>query len=395
MPFDSQSQPPATQYEAYVCTDEGAALAREVVASNPAGKGGVHGGGLSAAARLDASAFTAGTLIVEMGQIPLSLACECVAELRGMELDVIVLGQPADLATYRALRTAGALDYFPFPVTATDILSVDVAAPVETPAASTDVAVPSIAVVGCKGGVGASLLAQSLAVHAASARGAGLRTALIDADLEFGTQAIDLDRNDTRGFFDALSAPDRVDETFIGATMEKLNTQLSLYSAQVAGGQDNIALENGLDRLLPRMRAQFGALVTDLPRSLVLRQPGLLSHFDAVALVMPAGFAGVNAASRLITELSQEAPGVRILPVLSEVRTDARLPHKDVIKALERPLTATLPRNDKAIARAQRLAKPLLDLSPKGAWAKAVARIWEGATAAKTQEKPKRKGLFG
>ena len=405
MPFDSTTSQDLAQYEAYVCTDEGAAIARAVVQSTGGSSAALHGGGLSGAARLASDVATAQIIIAEIGNIPVDMACECVTELRKTGAHVIVLGDQTDIATYRALLKAGATEYFSFPVAAEDIL----AAKPERPAPTEQVVVelpkpiaknPSIAVLGSNGGVGASLLVQNLAFHASAPKGANLRTALIDADLQFGSQAIDLDRDETTGLFDALMTPSRLDETFISATMDHITDRLSMYSNQVRIGQDALPYEGGLPGIYDPLRAEFDAVITDLPRETLMRREDLAHHIDALVLVIPAGFSGVNAATRLIERITERNPDVRILPVLSEVRKDAGLSRKDIEKTLARKLIATLPRSDAPMSKAHRAAKPLVEIQPRGPYTKAVADIWTAAMSAKRAPdqpatRPLMKKLFG
>lgn len=397
MPFDSQNDR-HKPYVAYVCTDAGAQTAKAVMIQNGGSDHAVHGGGLSGAARLSADMFTGRVVLAELGNIPLSMACECVTELRSFGADLIVLGEAEDLGTYRALRQAGALEYFSFPVTAGDILGVTTPQDNVIPFQPETRAGLSVGVVGCKGGVGASLLAQNLAAHASAAKGAARRTALLDADLEFGTQAIDLDREDTRGLFDALTAPDRVDKTFIGATMEHLDENLSLYSGQIRAGQNIGTLEPGLANLVSQLRDEFETVITDIPRGTLLRQADLIQQLDSLVLVVPTGFAGVNAASRLIDQVSKEVPDLPIVVAQSDIRRDAGLSSKDIARGLDRAVTTRLPRCDAALAKAQRAAKPLITHQKRSPWAKPVEKIWATVNAP-SQSKPKtqkrRKGLFG
>ncbi|SFR39837.1 AAA family ATPase [Litoreibacter janthinus] len=382
MPFDSASATTTARFAAYVCTDQGAALARSVIEQSGGDISSLHGGGLSGAARLCAETPEAQTLLTEFGNIPIDLACECVTEICRTGANVIVLGQQTDIETYRALRKAGALEFFTFPVRAEDILSVQPTAPAVTiPATPAPVKSPSIAVMGSNGGVGASLFAQNLAFHAAAPKGANLRTALLDADLLFGSQAIDLDRDETPGLFEALKAPNRLDATYIGATMDNLHEQLSLYSHQVRIGQDGQSFEAGLPQIFEPLRAEFSAVVTDLPRRVVMQQPDVISHLDTLVVVIPAGFAGVNAANRLIERIKAQSPDVRILPVLSELRRDAGLSQKDVASTLGHKIIAVLPRSDAAILRAHRAARPLIEAQPRGSYAKATQKIWNAAVA--------------
>lgn len=381
MPLDASKHVFNRPLSAYVCTDAGAELARQVVEQSDCPKVDVHGGGLSGAARLMSEAFAGGIVLAEMGQIPLDMACECVEELSRFGADVVVLGTASDLAIYRRLRSAGAVDYFAMPVSADDVLAIlpslkapgaEAAQPVANQAATT----LGIAVVGCTGGVGASLLSQNLAAHAASERGAAKRTALLDADLVFGTQAIDLNRDDTRGLFEALSAPERVDPTLLNATMDHLDERLSLYSAQAGAGQSAAQLESGLPDLIPALRHEFPQVLVDLPRQTMMRDLRLTKAFDVVLLPFSAGFAGVHAANRMISHLQSEAPDLRILPVLSDMRRDAGLSRKDIDRAMTLPVAAQLPEAAAALAKAHRAAEPLVLQQPRHPWSKEVARLW-------------------
>lgn len=346
----------------------------------------LHGGGLSGAARVFSNDLGTKIILAEMGNISVTMACECISEIRQNGGNVIVLGGQTDISAYRALIKAGALEYFTFPVTAEEILNVEVSAPKAE--AKTDQPTEvlsrsmSIAVLGSNGGVGVSLLAQNLAFHASSPKGGSRRTALIDADLSFGSQAIDLDREETVGLFEALQSPDRIDGTFIAATMDHVRHGLSMYSRQVGIGQDVQTYEAGLPHLYAPLRAEFDIITTDLPRACVLRNIELVKQFDALILVIPTGFSGVNAARRLIDGIAAYAPDLRIIPVLSDLRTDAGISAKDVAATIGRPIAAVLPRSDAALMRAHRAARPLVEMQPKGAYAKAVRTLWASAMAA-------------
>lgn len=408
MPFDAATKTALAPFAAYVCTDQGAALAREVFAETGNGDGAVNGGGLSGAARVLSGPLKGQTVIAEIGNIPVDMACECITEICRSGADIIVLGDHNDLATYRSLLAAGALEYFEFPVTARDILEVQAKGQPASPAAHNNVVQmpikptqsPSIAVIGSRGGVGASLLAQNLACYGSAAKGSNLHVGLLDADLQFGTQAIDLDRDETGGLFEALLAPERIDDTFINATMDHVNDHLSLFSHQVGAGQDAAPYEGGLARLIAPLRAHLDAVVTDVPRTLILQQSSLIDQFDTLVLVIPAGFAGVNAASRLIKRVTAQNPDVRILPVVSDLRRDAALSAKDIRTTIGQDIVASLPRCDAQMTRAQRAARPMVEHQPRSPYTKAVATIWNAAMtqpkgADASQPKSLLKRLFG
>ena len=396
MTSPTASPTPPALLAAYVSTDQGAEVARAVAVMMGANPTALHGGGLSGAARVSTGPAIASTVLTEMGNMPLDAACESVTEICKSGANVVVLGGKADLTIYRALRNAGATEYFAFPVTAEEIIAANTQAAPRNAAPPPAPVMPSgtcIGVMGCTGGVGASLLAQNLAFHAASIKGPSLQTALIDADLRFGTQAIDLDRKDTPGLQEALSAPDRVDPTFLTATMEQLNDRLALFSQQANVIQPVDQLEAAFAPLIQSMKSKFGALVVDLPRTTFVAHPAIARKLDALVLVVPAGYAGVNVASRLMALLKSEAPDLKVLPVLSEFRQDARLTVKDLTKAINHDIAAVLPDSGAIIHRAHRAAKPLIEAQPRSAYAKATRRLWAMTMADSTppETKPKRR----
>lgn len=389
----------APTWAAYVCSEQGAQVARAVLDGLGFGEGALRGGGLSGAARLSEGPPIAEVLLTEIGNTPVETACDYVAEIRKSGARVVAVGQQSDLSTYRALRKAGAWEYFAFPVTPGEIaaLRAETPAPANHAAAASVPApapCPTLGVLGVSGGSGASMLARNLAFHAASSRGPRLRTALIDADLQFGTQALDLDCPETPGLLEALSAPNRIDETFLSATMGTLSEGLTLFSHQPGASRDIPALEAALPRIIGPLRDAHEALVLDLPRGAALRHPALAAELDALILVVPAGYAGVNAATRLIQRLRAETSGLRLLPVLSDLRRDAGLNRRDVSRAIGADFVAHLPRCDAAATRALREARALVDSQPRGPYARVVRDLF---TLCAAPEKPRKalRGLFG
>ncbi|WP_147126964.1 AAA family ATPase [Shimia ponticola] len=393
MPFDTKSTPPIRDLAAYICSDEGAQVASDIFAVANIAADNLHGGGLSGAARLSPEVLGGGVILAEMGDIPLSMACECVAELDRHDLRVIVLGHATDLASYRALRHAGAAEYFTMPADAEEVALACIAPsldprgqPVAAVAAPATQG-PVVGIVGTAGGVGASLLAQNLAAYASGKKGPGLHTALLDADLEFGTQAIDFGREETSGLLDALAATDRVDQTFLNATMDHVEERLSLYSGQVTQVQASKEFEAGLPALSTCLGAAFESVIADIPRATLMRQPGLAKAMSAIVLLVPAGFAGVYTARRLMAQITTEAPQTRIVPVLADLRRDARLSAKDIERTLKTRMAVTLPECGAVLAKAHRAARPLIEQQPRGAWAKSVRKVWSAATDTQTKAK--------
>ena len=88
----------------------------------------------------------------------------------------------------------------------------------------------STAVIGTRGGSGASTIAASLAWT--FSQGQGHQTGLLDLDVHFGTAALAMDLEPGRGLTDAIDNPSRIDGLFIERAMIKANERLSILSAE-------------------------------------------------------------------------------------------------------------------------------------------------------------------
>ena len=86
------------------------------------------------------------------------------------------------------------------------------------------------AVIGVRGGVGASTIATSLGWLLGDAEGRS--TALLDLDVHFGTGALAFDLEPGRGLTDAIENPSRIDGLFIERAMVKATDKLSVLSAE-------------------------------------------------------------------------------------------------------------------------------------------------------------------
>ncbi len=78
-----------------------------------------------------------------------------------------------------------------------------------------------VAVVGAKGGVGASTIAHNISW--AIAEDIGLSSVVADLDLAFGTAGLDFNQDPPQGIADAVYSPDRIDTAFIDRLLSKVH----------------------------------------------------------------------------------------------------------------------------------------------------------------------------
>src|SRR3954451_13838984 len=130
------------------------------------------------------------------------------------------------------------------------------------------------AVIGVRGGVGASTVATSLAWLMGDK--GGRSTALLDLDVHFGTGALALDLEPGRGLTDAIENPSRIDGLFIERAMVRANERLSVLSAEAAIHQPLGTDGTAFFALQEEMRNAFESKGLDLPRHMLTQYPHLV-----------------------------------------------------------------------------------------------------------------------
>ncbi|HEY0330338.1 MAG TPA: AAA family ATPase, partial [Rhodopseudomonas sp.] len=195
------------------------------------------------------------------------LATVCDAGTR-----VIVIGRVNDVTLYRELVRRGVSDYVIAPVAPIKIVG-SICGLFSAPEARAVGRI--IAVVGAKGGVGASTIAHNVAW--AIARDLALDSVVADLDLAFGTAGLDYNQDPPQGIADAVFSPDRVDTAFIDRLLSKCTDHLSLLAAPAT-------LERVYDFGCEAFDSSFDTLRTTMP-CIVLDVPHQWSGWTKRALV--------------------------------------------------------------------------------------------------------------
>lgn len=360
-------------FGAYMLTDDGCSTAAEVARQGSWDTAHIHRGGILGAGRLTDDRPLADRLIAEIGNEGMDQACDSVTSVTKSGARLIVLGRADDLASYRAIRAAGAVDYFAFPVAANDVLSAF--APANGQNAAPAKSAHIIGVSGCTGGVGASALAQNLARLASKARGLG-RVALVDADLAFAPLAHDLNQEPTAGIRDALLDPKRIDRLFLDASMTRVQDSFWLYSYGIRDGGEAQKLQAKLPDLLQNMAPHFDVILVDIAKESLVARPEIAAALDEMILVISPGYAGLNGYARLARACHEGNAALTPVPVLSNIRTDTRLSRKEIAAAIGRKPAVVLPNQERGMVRAQKLGQPFVDVTRRGPYAKQIGTLW-------------------
>lgn len=323
----------------------------------------VHRGGLTNAVQTLSVSASPQILLVDLSECVDPLGdINALAEVCEPGTIVIAVGTINDVQLYRELLASGIHDYLLKPVSeqvmrdALHNAQAVLLAPRTEPAASEaqDVKTNTVAVIGARGGVGASTVATSLAWAASSSL--GTRTALLDFDIHFGVGALSFDLEPGRGLTDALENPARIDSLFIERAIVKVNEKLAILSAEASISAPVLTDGAALEQLHTQVAQSCDAIVMDVPRLFAVQNPNILAPARHVVIVTDLTLAAARDTLRLIGFINTQAPNANIHLVANKVppQGQTEVSRQDFEHSVERKLAAEVPFDPKsAIAAAQ------------------------------------------
>ncbi|MFV0623725.1 pilus assembly protein CpaE [Sphingomonas sp. ac-8] len=281
---------------------------------------------------------------------------------------VIATGQVNDVRLYRELVASGLQDYLLKPLNPDAVREAfnqaqsALAGPKTPEVVATKRPHAAVAVIGTRGGAGASTVATSLA-WLISER-ASRTTALLDLDVHFGTDALALDLEPGRGLTDAIENPSRIDGLFIERAMVRASDRLAVLSAEAPISSPVLTDGSVFRRLQEEMRSAYECTVVDLPRSVLVNHPQLAQEMPVAVIVTEYTLAAARDAIRILSWFKTHAPQATVLLVASRVQPTPQLEisRKDFETSIERPVDYQLPFDQKLAAQAAKLGKPLAEV---------------------------------
>jgi pilus assembly protein CpaE len=219
---------------------------------------------------------------------------------------VILIGRHNDVVFYRELIRRGISDYLITPITPIEVVRTVCSlfnAPDAKPVGKI------LAVVGAKGGVGASAVAHNIAW--AVARDMRLDSVIADLDLPFGTAGLDYNQDPPQGIVDAVFAPDRVDTAFIDRLLSKCTDHLSLLAAPATLERVYDLGAEAFDPIFDVLRAAVPYVVLDVPHQWSAWTRRVLVCADDILIVAVPDLANLRNAKSMIDLLRGSRPNDR------------------------------------------------------------------------------------
>ncbi len=303
---------------------------------------------------------------------------------------VVAIGQVNDVRLYRDLLASGIHDYLLKPLSASqlrDALNHAQAVFAAPKANDPDAAKRHIstAVVGTRGGVGASTLATSMAWLFSSDH--RLPTALLDLDVHFGTGALALDLEPGRGLTDAIDNPSRIDGLFIERAMIRANDNLAILSAEAPINSPLMTDGSAFVQLEEEFRHAFEMTVIDLPRNMLINFPHLLADVNVVVLATEMTLASARDTIRILSWLKTNAAHAQPIIVANKVQAGvAEISKADFEASIERKIDFTVPYDLKAASNAAKLGQTFADANRSSKASAAIRELAERVIGASDEE---------
>jgi pilus assembly protein CpaE len=350
-------------------------------------------GGIAAAIEAYSNSSTPNVVVIETegrdGEILTGL--DSLAEVCDAGTRVVVIGRQNDVLLYRELTRRGVSDYLIAPVGALDVVRAVCglfSAPDAKPVGRI------IAVVGAKGGVGASTVAHNLAW--AIARDLKLDTVVADLDLGFGTAGLDFNQDPPQGIADAVFSPDRIDTNFVDRLLSKCTDHLSLLAAPATLDRVYDFSSESFDSIFDALRATMPYVVLDVPHLWSGWTRRTLIAADDIVIVAMPDLANLRNAKNMLDLLKASRPNDhRPYYLLNNVGVPKRpeISSADFAKALDDQPIAVIPFEPQVFGAAANNGQMIAELSASHRTAESFRQLAQVLTG-RSESKKSKPGLF-
>ena len=349
-------------FAAYLCDDDSVEMVRPAASDMGWNIEKIYKGGLRNAVQSLSISASPNILLVDLSE-----SSDPINDINGLAevcepgTVVIAMGQVNDVRLFRDLVASGIHDYLLKPVFPEQIRDtlMQAQAMLNAPRHA-EAQVKSrrtvTAVIGTRGGAGASTIASSVAWLLGNQEKRD--AALLDLDVHFGTGALALDLEPGRGLIDAIDNPARIDGLFIERAMVRANDKLAILSSEAPLNQPLLSDGGTFFLLREEIAAAFEATVIDLPRHMLIAYPHMVNDVDSVVVVTELTLAAARDTIRLLASLKSLCPGAKVILVANKVPpAGAEISRKDFETSIERAVDFVVPLDGKLAIKSAKLGK--------------------------------------
>jgi pilus assembly protein CpaE len=381
---------PRVSVQAFCETVETAAAVQSAGEDRRLGKAHIkiQMGGLSAAIEAYRAAPTPNVIVLESdNRNDVLTGLDQLATVCDPGTRVVVIGRINDVALYRELVRRGVSDYVIAPVNALDVVR-SICNLFSAPEAKSVGRI--IAVVGAKGGVGASTIAHNVAW--AIARDLAMDSVVVDLDLAFGTAGLDYNQDPPQGVADAVFSPDRVDTAFIDRLLSKCTDHLSLLAAPATLDKVYDFGTDAFDAIFDTLRTSMPCIVLDVPHQWAGWTKRALVGADDILIVASPDLANLRNTKNIFDLLKASRPNDRPpLYCLNQIGVPKRpeINAAEFAKAIETQPIASIPFDPQMFGSAANNGQMIAEISANHRTTEMFLQIAQRLTGRSETKKPR------
>jgi len=357
---------PRVSVQAFCVTEKTAAAVRSAGEDRRLSKTNltVKMGGMEAAVETYSTQPTPNVIILETeGRSDILAGLDQLATVCDPGTRVVVIGTANDSAPYRELVRRGVNDYVIGPVETLDVVRSICSLFSATEAVTVG---RIVAVVGAKGGAGASTVAHNVAWAISS--NLATDSVVIDLDLAFGTASLDYNKDPLQGIANAIFSGDRPDTSLMERLLSKCTDNLSLLAAPATLERVYDLGEQALDAIFDTLRMTTPCIVLDIPHQWSGWAKRALVGADDILIVAEPDLANLRNAKNILSILKASRPNDRApLYCLNQVGMSKRpeITVREFAKAMESPPIAAIPCDPRLFGEAANNGQMIAEISAR------------------------------
>ncbi len=257
----------------------------------------VQMGGAAAAVEAFRTAPTPNVIVIETMSDAATLIgyLDMLSESCDPGTKVVVIGHVNDVQLYRELLRRGVSEYLIAPIGTLDLLRTLSELYIAPDARHLG---RVIAVVGAKGGVGASTIAHNLSW--AIARNLDASTVIVDLDIAWGTAGLNFNQDPPQGIAEAVFAPERLDSNLLDRLLSRCSDNLALLAAPAVLDRTIDLDEDALEQLMELLRASVPCIILDVPHQWSSWVKRTLIGADEIVVVAEPELASLRNAKNIV-----------------------------------------------------------------------------------------------
>jgi pilus assembly protein CpaE len=345
-------------------------------------------GGMSAAIEAYRTVPTPNVIIIETdGDADILAGLDQLATVCDAGTRVVVIGNENDDVPYRELVRRGVSDYVVGPVDTLDVVRTICGL---FSAAEAVTVGRVIAIVGAKGGVGASTVAHNVAW--AIARDVALDSVVIDLDLAFGTAGLDYNKDPLQGIANAVFSAERPDSAFMERLLAKCTDHLSLLAAPATLDQVYDFGDQAFDAIFDTLRMTTPCIVLDIPHQWSGWTRRALIGADDILIVAEPDLANLRNTKNMLNILKAARPNDRTpLYCLNQVGMPKRpeITAREFAKTIETQPIASIPFDTRTFGTAANNGQMIAEISERHRASKMFVQIAQHLTGHSDVKEPR------